>query len=252
MIRSIAKIYLTVLIIICLIVNIFSWDATLMNFDKILSAPDSSAIFGYDDYGRNIANRIFVGFFASLKVVLISVFFSFLFGVFFGLISGYFGNWLDKFFLFVCTIFQAFPNMLLIIAVAAFMGPGLYNLIFALTITSWVGLAKIARAEALKLKNLDFIYAAKIMGANELFILKKHFFKNTFTPLRVELNYLFANLIIAEAGLSFLGIGQTGEQPSWGNMLRDSIDYLIVGPHYTLSVSFFMTYLILSINSLSE
>ena len=212
-----------------------------MNFDKILSTPDSFSIFGYDDYGRNITNRVFVGFFVSLKVVLISVIFSFLFGVFFGLISGYIGNWFDKFFLFVCTIFQAFPNMLLIIAVAAFMGPGLYNLIFALTISSWVGLAKIARAEALK-----------TMGASELFILKKHFLKNTLTPLRVELNYLFANLIIAEAGLSFLGIGQTGEQPSWGNMLRDSIDYLIVAPHYTVSISFFMTFLILSINALGD
>lgn len=223
-----------------------------IHLEHILGAPDAYAWLGSDDLGRNIAARLMAGAQVSLMVALAVTATTMIFGTALGLVAGYFGGWVDRLLMHVTDVFLAFPGILLAIAFAAVLGPGLGNLVLALCLTSWVGYARLARAQALSLRGRQHVLAAQVLGASTLRILWRHMLPLLAAPLLVEVTFGIAGLIVAEASLSFLGLGIQPPHASWGSMLRDGVRYLLVAPHYVLAVGASLMSLVLAVNVLGD
>jgi len=224
----------------------------IIHLDKILAGPQYHAWLGYDDLGRDVLARLLVGARVSLTVALAVTAVTFTVGTSLGLVAGYFGGWLDRVLMHITDVFLAFPGILLAIAFAAVLGPGVDNLILALCLTSWVGYARLTRAQALALRERQHVLAAQSMGASSLRVMRCHMLPLLAAPLVVEATYSIASLIIAEASLSFLGLGIQAPHASWGAMLRDGVRYLLVAPHYVLAVGLSLMSLVLAVNLLGD
>ncbi len=220
--------------------------------DRILTGPSFAAWLGYDDLGRDLLARLLAGVRVSLTVAGVVTLVTFSFGATLGLLAGYFGGWVDRLLMRVTDVFLAFPGILLAIAFAAVLGPGIPNLMLALCLTSWVGYARLTRAQALALRERQHVLAARSLGASTVRILLRHMLPLLAAPLLVEMTFSIASLIIAEASLSFLGLGIQPPHASWGSMLRDGVRYLLVAPHYVLAVGFSLMSLVLAINLLGD
>ena len=227
---------------------LFGFDSNQMVFSEILIEPNYSSWLGRDDYGRDIFHRLIDGFINSFEIIFLVTIISSFIGVFIGVIAGYFGGKLDQFVRYLTTLFMAFPGILLAIAFAAILSPGKANLIFALSIGGWVGYARLARAQTVLIKNLDFVKASESMGSSNKKIIVNHVLPSLKTPLIVEATYAVAGLIIAEASLSFIGLGLQAPAASWGGMMRDSVRFLLVSPHYALFVGLSIMSLVYCIN----
>ena len=227
-------------------------DPDAIDLARILAAPSWQAWLGYDDLGRDILLRILAGAQTALTVVLVVTACTMTLGTLVGLLAGYFGGWADRLLMQVTDVFLAFPGILLAIAFAAVLGPGLDNLLLALCLTSWVGYARLTRAQALSLRNRQHVLAARALGASTPRILLCHMLPLLAAPLLVEATYSMASLVIAEASLSFLGLGMQAPQASWGAMLRDGVRYLLVAPHYVLAVGLSLMSLVLAVNLLGD
>jgi peptide/nickel transport system permease protein len=227
-------------------------DAQEVHLDKILASSDTHAWFGYDDIGRSILPRIIEGTKVSFIVVIIVTLVSGSLGITIGLVSGYYGGWLDRLLISITDIFLAFPGALLAIAFSAMLGPGLNHLMLALILTSWVSYARLTRSQTLSMRSRQHVEAAQSMGASVFRVLFLHILPLIMAPILVEATYHMAGLVIAEASLSFLGLGLSPPQASWGSMLREGVRYLLVAPHYVLYVGFSMMSLILSVNIMGD
>lgn len=224
----------------------------LISLDRILAAPDSRSWLGNDDLGRDIFARLLSGAEVSFMVAILVTGITLTIGVTLGLISGFYGGWTDRLLMQITDVFLAFPGILLAIAFAAVLGPGLNNLILALCLTSWVGYARLTRAQALSLRNSQHVQAAESLGASVPRMMFRHMLPLLAAPLVVEATYSIAGLVIAEASLSFLGLGIQAPEASWGSMLRDGVRYLLVAPHYVLAVGLSLMSLVLAINLLGD
>jgi len=223
-----------------------------IDLGRILAKPDLHAWLGNDDLGRDVLARLLEGAQIALSVALIVTSITLSFGTAVGLVAGYFGGWVDRLLMHITDVFLAFPGILLAIAFAAVLGPGLNNLLIALCITSWVGYARLTRAQALSLRNRQHVLAAESLGATIPRIMGKHMLPLLAAPLVVEATYSIASLVIAEASLSFLGLGIQAPHASWGAMLRDGVRYLLVAPHYVLAVGISLMSLVLTVNVLGD
>jgi peptide/nickel transport system permease protein len=181
---------------------------------------------GTDQLGRDILSRIIVGSRVTLMIAGSAVILGGLIGVVLGLIAGYFGGWLDRLLMRLVDIQLAFPLMLLALLVVAALGPSLHNLIAVLALTSWVRYARIVRGQVLTVRELEFVQAARALGASHLRILTRHILPNVLTPILVVATLELARTIVLEAGLSFLGLGIQPPSPSWGRMLADGRTYI--------------------------
>jgi len=231
---------------------LMAWSPDEIHLDKIFVGPSMGAVLGYDDLGRNIFARLLAGANVSLTVTASVTLVTFLLGTALGLIAGYAGGWADRLLMHVTDIFLAFPGILLAIAFAAVLGPGIGNLILALCLTSWVGYARLARAQALSISGRQHVLAAQVMGASTVRIIFRHILPLLVAPLIVEATFSIASLIIAEASLSFLGLGIQPPHASWGSMLRDGVRYLLVAPHYVLAVGASLMSLVLAVNLMGD
>jgi peptide/nickel transport system permease protein len=187
---------------------------------------------GLDDLGRDVLSRVIYGAQISMQVGILVVSISALTGMIIGALSGYYGGWIDRFcsgFLF--NVFLSFPSILLAIAMVAFLGPSIRNLILALCVIGWVGYARLMRGQVLKVREYDFVTAARAVGASDVRIIFRHILPNAIQPLIVQASLGMAGAVLAEASLSFLGLGVQPPQPSWGVMLNDARSYLRVAPH---------------------
>ena len=220
--------------------------------DRILVGPSASAWLGNDDLGRDVMARLFAGARISLLVAGAVTAVTLTVGTAVGLLAGYAGGWVDRLLMQVTDVFLAFPGILLAIAFAAVLGPGVGNLVLALCLTSWVGYARLTRAQALSLRQRQHVQAAQSLGASTPRILLRHMLPLLAAPLLVEMTFSIASLIIAEASLSFLGLGIQPPHASWGAMLRDGVRYLLVAPHYVLTVGVSLMSLVLAINLLGD
>lgn len=223
-----------------------------INLDLILATPKSFHWLGSDDLGRDILSRLLSGAQVSLSVVFLVTLVTATVGVSLGLISGYYGGLVDRILMQITDVFLAFPGILLAIAFAAVLGAGLNNLILALCLTSWVGYARLTRAQALSLRQRQHVMAAESLGANVLRIMFVHMLPLLAAPLLVEATYSMAGLVIAEASLSFLGLGIQTPNASWGAMLRDGVRYILVAPHYVFVVGLSLMSLVLAVNVLGD
>lgn len=216
--------------------------------DAILQPPGAQHWLGTDDLGRDILARVLHGVHVSLSVALMVTGLTMAVGIVLGLLSGTLGGVLDSLLWQITNVFQAFPGMLLAIAFAAVLGAGLNNLVLALCLTGWVNYARLTRAQVLLLRQRPHVLAAISLGASLWRVMFRHMLPLLFSLLLVEATYSLASVMIAEASLSFLGLGIQPPQASWGAMLRDGVRFMLVAPHYVLTVGFAMMSLILAIN----
>ena len=184
--------------------------------------PSAEHYFGTDATGRDVFSRIVYGARISLRVGLIVVAVSAVVGTIVGALSGYYGGWIDSIVSgYVFNVFLAFPGLLLAIAMVAFLGSGLNKLILALCIIGWVGYARVIRGQVLKVREYDFVQAARALGASDLRIIFVHVLPNAIQPLIVQASLGMAGAVLSEAALSFLGLGVPPPAPSWGAMLQE-------------------------------
>jgi peptide/nickel transport system permease protein len=223
-----------------------------IDLPNILSAPSAQHLLGNDELGRPVLDRLIMGaqtsFLVALWVVLISV----VFGTTLGAFAAYTGGMIDLLLVRVIDIFLAFPGILLAIALAGVMGPGIDNVIIALSIVGWVGYARLARAQVLSLRHREHITAAVALGQGTIPIVRRHLLPLIAAPLIIEATFGVAGVVIAEAGLSFLGLGVQPPAPSWGSMIRDGARYMLVAPHLVLAPGICIMLVVLSINLLGD
>lgn len=199
-----------------------------------LLPPSAAHPMGTDEQGRDVVNRIAQGARASLGVGVSSVLIAILIGSLLGLVSGFMGKTLDLVIVFLMDILLSFPGLLLAIAVVALVGPGLRNSLLAITVVSIPVYARIARATVLSVKELDYINAARCIGAPSTRILFRHVLPNSLSPILVQGTLGVAGAILEIAALGFLGLGQQPPFPEWGAMLADSVKYLTSGAWWVL------------------
>lgn len=227
-------------------------QSDMVSLTSILKTPSTTTWLGNDDLGRPVLDRLISGAATSLFVSFMVVVISLVFGSLIGTFAAWKGGWVDHVLTRIIDVFLAFPGVLLAIALSGILGPGIGNVILALSIMSWVGYARLARAQTLSLKHREHILAAKALGTSNWNIIRWHLLPLMMAPLIVEATFGIAGVIIAEAGLSFLGLGVQPPDASWGSMIRDGTRYLLVAPHLILFPSLALIAIVLSVNLLGD
>jgi peptide/nickel transport system permease protein len=228
-------------------------DPAAQNLPVRLESPSRAHWMGTDELGRDILSRTLYGARISLLVAVCVVCGCGLIGLTMGMLAGYAGGWLDRFInLLLVNAFLSFPGILLAIAFAAFLGPGIGKVILALVITGWAGYARLARAQVLKVKELEFILAARSLGASHMRIMVRHLLPNILQPILIQATIGMAGAILAESTLSFLGLGVLAPIPSWGAMLNDARGHLFDAPHMVVFPALAVMTAVLSFNLLGD
>jgi peptide/nickel transport system permease protein len=218
-----------------------------------LQLPSVHHWMGTDELGRDIFSRILFGARISLLVSVCVVLGCGAIGLILGLLAGYTGGFFDRIVnLFLINAFLSFPGVLLAIAFAAFFGPGISKVILALIITGWAGYARLARAQVLKGKESEYILAARSLGASPFRIMLRHLLPNILQPVLIQATIGMAGAILAEATLSFLGLGVLAPIPSWGAMLNDARSHLFDAPHMVVFPALAVMLAVLAFNLLGD
>ena len=238
--------------LVAVLAPLLSPDANDVQLARILVAPDFNEWFGFDELGRPVLDRMIQGARTSFAVALMVITLSFVIGTVVGMCSAWLGGIWDHVIVRVIDIFLAFPGILLAIALAGILGPGIDNVIVALSAVGWVGFARLARAQSLSVKQREHVLAATAMGARDVRVLWYHIFPYILAPLVVEASFGVAGVVIAEAGLSFLGLGVQPPAASWGTVLREGTRYMLVAPHLVLGPASLLLLVVLSVNLLGD
>lgn len=233
---------------------IFSWErVTRQDLGDRLATPSSAQVLGTDQLGRDVLARTVYGARVSLQVGLIVVLISASIGSAVGLVSGYYGGWVDQVISgIIFNVFLAFPGVLLAIAIVAFLGASLVNLVTALCVIGWVSYARLIRGQVLKIRELDYVTAARALGAGDARIILRHILPNAVQPLIVQASLGMAGAVLAEATLSFLGLGVPGATPSWGKMINESREVWFSAPHLFLVPGAMIMLTVLGFNFLGD
>lgn len=208
-------------------------DPTRQNLDRDLRTYSMENPLGTDKLGRDILSRVLYGGRISLLVGATTVVISLAIGLAIGSLSGYFGGWTDQLLMRLVDILMAFPGILLAIAFTAVLGPGLDHVILALCLIGWTGYARLIRGEILALREREFVHAAQALGCKPGRVIARHLIPNLLPPVLIQATFGLAAAIIAEGSLSFLGLGVEPPTPSWGSMLNDGRQFLLVAPNLT-------------------
>ncbi len=228
------------------------YDPNALHLDAILLPPCEAFPLGTDQLGRDVLSRLLFGGRISLWVGFVAVGISVSIGLVFGLISGYFGGLVDEAIMRGVDIMLCFPSFFLILAVIAFLEPSLTNIMVVIGFTSWMGVARLVRAETLTLRQRDFVAAALLNGASSARILRVHILPNALSPVLVSATLGIAGAILVESSLSFLGLGVQPPTASWGNMLLEGKNVLEIAPWLSLYPGLAILLTVLGYNLLGE
>ncbi len=228
-------------------------DPAAIDLPARLAGPSRAHWLGTDELGRDILSRLIYGARISMLVGTSVVAGSLALGLIVGSLAGYYGGRVDRFFnIVVMNAFLSFPGILLAIAFVAFLGPGLFNLILALCIGGWVGYARLVRGQVLATREREFVEAARALGAGDWRILTRHILPNIIQPVIVQAAIGMAGAILAEATMSFLGLGVPPPTASWGSMLNDGRSHLFDAPHLVLFPAAAVMLAVLSFNFIGD
>ena len=228
------------------------YDPAAMSASNRFDAPTPAHILGTDNFGRDIFSRVMEGTGATLTIAAATVFISAVIGVAVGGLTGYFGGVLDSVLMRFNDALAAFPSILLALVMISLLGPGKYNVILTLSILFIPSFARVARGEFARLRGLDFVHSARLMGAGHARIIFRHMLPNTVPVLLGSVAIGFNNAVLAESSMSFLGIGVQPHEASMGRMLSESQSYLGSAPWYALSVGGVIVLIILGFSMLGE
>ncbi|MFL6335604.1 MAG: ABC transporter permease [Pyrinomonadaceae bacterium] len=249
-----------VFIVLLVLVALFApWIAThdvgAVDLLARYKGPSAEHWLGTDATGRDVFSRVVFGARISLQVGLVVVTVSAAVGTLIGALAGYYGGWIDRIVSgYLLNVFLAFPGLLLAIAMVAFLGAGLNKLILALCVIGWVGYARVMRGQVLKVREYDFVQAARALGARDWRILLFHVLPNAVQPLIVQASLGMAGAVLSEASLSFLGLGVPPPAPSWGVMLEEARDLATLSraPHAMLAPGLAIALTVLAFNFLGD
>lgn len=227
-------------------------DPLQTSFTTIRKAPSASYWLGTDELGRDIFSRMVYGARASLMAGLVSVLIALVVGVPFGLAAGYFGGWTDSIISRATEALLAIPFLILAIALAAFLGPSLTNAMIAIGVSAAPKFVRLTRGQVLAVKNEDYVQSARALGASDLRIIGRHVFPNVMPPLIVQATITIATAIIAEASLSFLGLGLQPPTPSWGSMLNTAKNFMTQAPWMSIFPGSAIFLVVLGFNLLGD
>ncbi|HBE94305.1 MAG TPA: peptide ABC transporter permease [Desulfovibrio sp.] len=223
-----------------------------INVKVILAPPSWAHPLGTDALGRDVLSRVLWGGRVSLWVGFVAVGISTAIGLALGLVAGYFGRLTDEIVMRGVDVMLCFPSFFLILAVIAFLEPNLTNIMVVIGLTSWMGVARLVRAETLGLKSRDFVLAARVAGAGPARILLRHILPNALAPVLVSASLGVAGAILVESALSFLGLGVQPPDPSWGNMLMEGKEVLGIAPWLSVFPGLAILLTVLGYNLLGE
>jgi len=228
-------------------------DPAQIDLPARLNGPSTAHWFGTDELGRDIFSRALYGARISLLVGSSVVLLSLLAGLVIGSLAGFYGGGVDRFFnVVVMNAFLSFPGILLAIAFVAFLGPGLFNLVLALSLGGWVGYARLVRGQVLAVREREFVEAARAVGASDWRLITRHILPNIIQPVIVQAAIGMAGAVLAEATMSFLGLGVPPPTASWGSMLNDGRSHLVDAPHLVLFPAGAVMLAVLSFNFLGD
>jgi ABC-type dipeptide/oligopeptide/nickel transport system permease subunit len=193
---------------------------------------EKTFLFGTDKYGRDLLSRVLVGARISFFIGFVAVFISLIIGVFMGSVAGYFGGKVDAIIMWIINVTWSIPTLLLVIAITLALGKGFWQVFIAVGLTMWVEVARVVRGQIISAKELQYVTAARALGFNDYRIITKHILPNIMAPVIVISAANFAGAILIESGLSFLGIGAQPPMASWGAMIKDHYNYIILGKPY--------------------
>lgn len=193
---------------------------------------EKTFLFGTDKYGRDLLSRVLVGARISFFIGFVAVFISLIIGIFMGSVAGYFGGKIDAFIMWIINVTWSIPTLLMVIAITLALGKGFWQVFIAVGLTMWVEVARVVRGQIISAKEMQYVTAARALGYNDYRIITKHILPNIMAPVIVISAANFAAAILIESGLSFLGIGAQPPMASWGAMIKDHYNYIILGKPY--------------------
>ena len=228
------------------------YDPNKIDLTSVLQPPSAEHWLGTDYYGRDLTSRIIHGSRISLSVGIIVQVIALTIGTFMGSLAGYYGGKVDMIIMRIVDIVMSFPSLLLTIAIMVALGPSLYNVFLALGVVWWTRTARIIRSEFMRHREREYVEAAKALGHNDFVIMYKHILPNCMAPLIISFTMGIASSIMAEASLSFLGLGAQEPTPSWGSIINNGLQYLRTKPWYSLFPGMAIAYTVLGFNLLGD
>ena len=259
--KQLAKNKVAILGLVILIVEILmavfapfisSYGYAQMDFLHTSEGPSLQHLFGCDDMGRDIFTRVLYGGRYSISIGIIAILIATFFGVVIGAVAGYFGNRVDNIIMRLLDIIQAIPGMLLMIVISAVLGPGFFNTIIAMSVSSISGMARMLRAQMMKERGAEYIEAAQSINCSKISIIFKHLLPNCISPIIVQATMGVAQTITMAAGLSFIGLGVQPPLPEWGAMLSASHSFIRQYPHMVIFPGLAIAVTVLALNLLGD
>jgi peptide/nickel transport system permease protein len=251
--NKIGLIGLAIILVNVLVALLAPWIAPhdplqIVDVTQGLSPPSSRFLLGADEFGRDLFSRIIYGARFSLYISVLSILIALVFGIFFGAIAGYYGKWADQIIMRLMDAIMSLPGILLCIGMMAVLGPNLYNVVISLGFVFIPRFARIVRGSVLSLRQKEFVEASVAMGNSDVIILARHILPNCMAPLIVTATTGLAFVILAEAALSFLGLGTPPPAPSWGNILSEARDFMLENPWMAFFPGVAISLLVLGFN----
>ena len=231
---------------------IFNYDPHEMDLSKSFTSPSWSHPFGLDENGKDLFVQVIYGSRVSLVVTFSVVILSFLIGLILGTLAGYLEGYVEIIIMALADLVLAFPKFLMALALIAMMGSSVFHLIFALSFSTWAGFARLARGEVKYLKKKEFVLQAQSSGAHSIFLIHRHIWPSLFGLMAIHGIFQSAAVLIAESGLSFLGLGASLENPSWGSLLGLGRSYIFSAPYMIFFPGLVLFLFLLSLNYLGE